>query len=107
MPCSVQVLPPPPSQTPTSLSLTCPVAVTVKGSFDVTGSLSPAFAGAPITITYTNPNGSIVHATTTDLNGNFADSAQATASGTWSVSATFAGDTTFSASSASCVGKVS
>ena len=106
-PCSLQVVSAPPLQTPTSLSLVCPSGATLKGSLDVSGSLSPPFAGAAITLTYTSPNGSIVRETTTDLQGNFADSVEASVTGAWSVAATFPGDASHGSSAATCTTTVS
>ena len=82
---------------PTSLSLTCPGKVVVKSALAISGTLSPAFAGAPITVTYSyqdaqNQTQTITDHVSTDAGGNYSDSVTTTAVASWVVSASFAGD---------------
>jgi hypothetical protein len=56
-------------------------------------------AGATITVTYAEPNGTIVDQTTTDAQGSFTDMTTAVSSGTWSVSAGYGGSAAFAGSS--------
>lgn len=93
---------------PTSVSLACPGKATVKGPPTVTGSMSPIVAGATITVTYAEPNGTIVDQTTTDAQGSFTDMTTAVSSGTWSVSASYGGSAAFAgSSSAPCTTAIS
>jgi hypothetical protein len=82
-----------------ALTLSCPAAATVKGSLDVSGQLSPAVTGAPITLTYSLSGGSetVTHTATTSAAGTYADSAPADAIGNWTVRASWAGDAFYSA----------
>jgi hypothetical protein len=84
----------------TTLSLTCPANVTVKNQIAVSGTLTPAFAGAPVTVTYTEPNGSgtVVDQVTTDATGAYSDSTEASRLGGWQEQASFAGDSGHQAS---------
>ena len=81
----------PPTPTASTLALTCPpspdFAVTVPGT------LSPATAGAPVTVTYRqNTDGEVVtHQLLTDVNGHFTDSFTAPRAG-WTVQASWSGD---------------
>jgi hypothetical protein len=82
---------------PTTLSLTCPGKVVVKSALAISGTLSPAFPGAPIIVTYSyhdaqNQTQTVTDQVTTDAGGNYSDSLDTTAVSSWVVSARFAGD---------------
>ncbi len=92
---------------PTSLSVACPAVAPAKAAFGVGGTLTPGFAGGLVTITYTEPNATIVDTATTDELGNYADSIQAESSGTWTIQATFGGDPNHQSSqSAACTTQI-
>lgn len=101
---------PPPDQVPTSLSQTCPTSVPFNDPATITGKLTPAFAGAPITITYERPDnrGTFQRTAMTDANGNWSntistledDPGGGGQGGTWFAQARYAGDSTHQASAA-------
>jgi hypothetical protein len=102
--------PPPPPPADTRLSQTCPshpetyFDVEDDGDFTVTGNLSPGFAGAKITLTYTTPAGnnppsrSFERSVTTDANGNWTDTIKPKVEesdnprGDWKVKSRYDGD---------------
>jgi hypothetical protein len=88
--------PPPPPPIATTITATCPGTGTVKGTLTVSGTIAPAFAGAPITVTYTLPAGAptptITDQATTDATGTWTDSVTTNTAGDWSTQASFAGD---------------
>jgi hypothetical protein len=71
--------------------------------YTISGSLSPAFAGATVVITYTTPGGSsgIVATKVSDSAGKFSVVTSARWMGTWTYRARFTGDATHSGASAS------
>jgi hypothetical protein len=94
-------------QAPSALTMNCPTnPLTPNSAATVTGTLTPAVNGSPISITYTPPANSGQQPTTdhstTDETGYYADSFGENASGTWTVTATFTGDTTRDSATASC-----
>jgi hypothetical protein len=105
IPVSGVPAPPAPEKTDTTLSIECPADST---SWDdtatINGRLDPAFAGAAVELTYTNPRGeTIVRSATTDASGNWSDAIDLGVEndpngggqgGTWQVSARYAGDST-------------
>jgi hypothetical protein len=109
--------PPPPPPADTNLSATCPPTfVSNEQEATITGKLTPAFAGATITIKVTSPDtetqeptGSSFELTaTTDANGNWStqvdtsrdDDPGGDNGGTWKVEARYAGDAGHKPSSA-------
>jgi hypothetical protein len=80
--------------TPTarSLTLTCPSTVQANSPLDVGGKVSPGLT-VPVTLTYTEPDGTakIVHTVLTSPSGAFSDSTSAGIAGTWVVQANDAG----------------
>jgi hypothetical protein len=95
----------PPGKTATQLTISCPTAsVPSNQSATIGGSLSPAFAGAAVELTYTSPNGrsgSVTRTATTAANGDWTDTFDtgpandgqgANTGGVWTVSARYAGD---------------
>jgi hypothetical protein len=100
---------PPPSKTDTTLSSTCASSVDDTQPMSTSGTLSPAFAGAGIVLTYTRPNngGTFDRTVQTDANGRWEDkitpaqqSGQASPDGQWKVKARYAGDGSHNASEA-------
>jgi hypothetical protein len=89
--------PPPPPPATSSLTLTCPSKDTVKAPLSVSGMLTPGFADAPVSVTYSyrdsqnNPQ-TITDHVTTDSSGNYSDSVTANSAGNWMTQASFAGD---------------
>jgi len=99
--CTIAVL------APTSTTVTCPAtALQPLTPASITGTVSPAVNGTPVSISYSPPPGSGgtpgTDNVTTDGAGNFADTYAQDAAGTWDVTATYAGDTTHAPSTASC-----
>jgi WD40 repeat protein len=87
-PCAVTI-----NASATTITLACPQAATVNGPLEVSGTLTPGFAGAPIQVTYTPPSGpSVTDTVSTDVSGNYSDSTAATQTGTWTIQAFFPGD---------------
>jgi hypothetical protein len=101
--------PPPPEPVATSLTATCPTTVSNNEAATVTGKLSPAFAGATVTIKVTAPDletqepGSLTftQTATTDASGNWStqidtdhdeDPGSGDNGGTWKVEASYGGD---------------
>jgi hypothetical protein len=76
----------------TALTLTCPGTASVQGEVAVGGTLSAGPTGAPITITYSEPSGTVVDTVVTDVAGDYTDSVLAVPSGTWHIQASYAGD---------------
>jgi hypothetical protein len=95
-------------QASSTLTLTCPANPLQPGSAaTVTGNLTPALNGSPVSITYNPPANSGQQPTTdkitTDDTGYFADDfGGADQPGTWTVTATFAGDSKRAPSTATC-----
>ena len=85
---------------PTSLTLSCPATVVAKTTIKVSGNLTPGFAGAPIAVKFTEPNGTVTDNVATDPAGAYSDSREATSSGTWTIDAAFAGDASHGPSTA-------
>ncbi len=84
--------PPPPPRQPSTLSLSC--SLTQTGVTD-SGTLSPAIAGASISIVYTPASGSAVtHTQSTDGSGGYSDGFAPTIPGVWHVQAHWGGDET-------------
>lgn len=84
-------------------TITCEVSkdkITQGDSITVSGSISPKRADVTVTLSYTQPDGSIIsRTTTTKSDGTYSDSYKPDAVGTWSVSASWAGDDTYGGSS--------
>ena len=85
----------------TRLTQSCPAEpVASPGVVTTTGTLSPAFAGANITVTYTRPDATtFTHTVQTNANGEWTDTMDPNAeydpnfgAGTWHVRSRFAGD---------------
>lgn len=96
--------PPPPPQSET-MTLRCPASVNAGQTFTVTGSLSPALAGAPITLTYFSSapgQPAVTHNGVTDSSGSFSDSAPAEPAGTVIVDAAYFGDATHVSARQTC-----
>ena len=100
---------PPPTKTNTSLSQTCPTAPRPNNEpVTVSGTLSPAFAGASVVVRWTRPNGTTFDRTVpTNASGNWSSSIEpndeATGNdrfGTWKARASYAGDDTRNGSAA-------
>ena len=102
---------PQPGPADTSLTSTCPsTIVPFNGQANITGQLTPAFAGAQIDVTVTRPGtrGSFVRSATTDANGNWSITVDTSADdpggggsgGTWKAKARYAGDSAHKASEA-------
>ncbi len=105
--------PPPPPTTPplqpTSLTLTCPSSVNQDTTFQISGLLSPAIQGAPITLTYAGSgSGSqpITHAVVTDPSGAFSDTAPGEPPGTVTIDAHYGGNSTAGPSDRTCTATV-
>jgi hypothetical protein len=94
-----------PGKTATQLTISCPTSNVVHDqSATIRGSLSPAFAGAAVELTYTSPNGrsgSVTRTVTTAASGDWTDTFDtgppndgqgAGNGGVWTVSARYAGD---------------
>ena len=84
------------------LTLSCPGKAVLGQVVKVSGTVSPARANAPITITYHGSKDTITHQVSTDPGGSFTDSASPDALGSWSIRATYAGDRISASSSPSC-----
>jgi hypothetical protein len=108
---------PPGPKTNTSATVTCPLFVLNNHAAHITGTLSPAFAGAAIQLTYQprtdgpSPGPPVNRVATTDAQGNWKDDFDAGANdpgakgdgGYWTVTAKFSGDSGHNASaSVSC-----
>lgn len=92
----------------TTLTLACPGKASLKGALTTSGVLSPAVAGAVVTITYTNPMGSIADQATVDATGAFTDTTNLGTSGNWTSQASYAGDASHTSSlSQACATTVS
>jgi hypothetical protein len=96
---------PSPAKTNTTMSVDCPVDSTSwDATANITGRLEPAFAGAEVELTYTNPRDeTVVRSATTDATGAWTDDIDLGVDndpngggdgGTWQVSARYAGDST-------------
>ena len=81
------------------ITLTCPGKALLGQSLKVSGTLSPALANAPITITYQGPKNTVTHRVATGASGTFADSATPDALGAWNIQSRYAGDLTYQSSS--------
>ena len=88
----------------TALRLACPAKVTAGVDTSVLGQLTPALAGAQITIEYGLPGevDRFVRQVTTDGRGRFADTFAFGSQGAWTVRVTYAGDATYNSASAAC-----
>jgi hypothetical protein len=97
---------PPKALTKTITKLTldeCPAVVASPKAIEVAGSLTPALAGAQISVTFVPPKGSpSVVTTTVDAAGAWSAgfTPEPTDTGTWKVDAAYAGDSNHTASSA-------
>lgn len=86
-----------------SLSLTCPTSSPAPVA--VSGALTPAHAGVPITITWTSNQlvTPLQESTTTDVNGRYADTFTPPFTGSWTAQASWSGDADhLAASSTTC-----
>ncbi len=95
--------PSPSLRTITTLSFTsCPSPVASPKQIDVKGTLTPAHAGASVTVTFSRPGSTpVAFVVVTDAGGNWsATLPEPVAAGTWSVDASYAGDSVYAASSA-------
>jgi hypothetical protein len=100
---------PAPPPVDTTLTSTCSAPVSFDADATTTGTLSPAFAGATIKITYTRPDQTTFQRTaTTDANGNWSNTISTNtdwpnhggSGGSWGVQATYDGDSSHKPSSA-------
>ena len=97
--------PPPPAAPPATSTITVSCVQSgdpATGAVQLTSSgvLTPARAGAKVTVTYSTPGvNPVVRSVTTGGNGSYADSFN-TAPGSWAATAAFGGDATTSGSSA-------
>jgi hypothetical protein len=83
---------PPPSSSAISCSVS-PTSVTLGNSTTVSGSISPAVSGAPITLTYAKPDGTTLTRTATSgTDGSFTDIYNPDAVGSWSVTTSWPGN---------------
>jgi hypothetical protein len=101
---------PPEGKSATQLTIGCPDSVGNDADAAIQGRLSPAFAGAPVELTYTSPNGrsgSKTRTVTTNESGDWTDTFSTGPAndgqggpngGPWNVSARYAGDATHEAS---------
>jgi hypothetical protein len=116
--CKVTVSPPPPKQpipkVATTLSLTCPSAVPGgSGMTEVSGAISPAVAGAPVTITFT-PTTSVTAITppvvvdhaTTGTTGAYTDTASLEPNHSYTAVASWPGDAGHTGASSSTCGPI-
>jgi hypothetical protein len=98
---------------PTALTLTCPSKASLNKALQITGTLTPALAGAQITLTYTHqtqgPLETITNTVTTDATGNYTDTSTIPNDvGQWNVTASYPGDSTHApATSQTCTTAVS
>jgi hypothetical protein len=101
LPAQEAVENPPPAKTTTSMTLDCATAVGHNQTMTTNGTLSPAFAGANVVLTYTRPNngGAFERTVQTNANGAWTDSivpaqqsGQASPVGPWKVKARYDGD---------------
>jgi hypothetical protein len=102
---SLPVSPPPPPPATSSMTLSCPGTTPSGTDLAVGGSLTPARAGAGVTVRYTPPGATpIAHSVTTAANGAWSDSVPTTGqpTGTWAVDANHDADAATTASSAGC-----
>ena len=104
---------PPPADTTMTIQCSEEAPQQSNDPMTTTGTLSPAFAGAPVTVKYTRPNGggSFERSATTNGSGQWShtitpqDEPEGDTeefAGTWTVEARYAGDADRKASSASC-----
>jgi hypothetical protein len=106
-PCLVTVtVRPPPSGKPSSISLNCPgSAIARHGTISVYGEITPTRYGAPVTVTYTEPDGhEVAHSTSTIGPGNifegtYFDEITPEQTGTWTVQSSWPGDATYAGES--------
>jgi hypothetical protein len=99
---TIQPAPPPPVGTPSSLSISCPTAPVNAhiGTLGVSGGITPERDGAPVTIVYTQPDGTTTTHQTAILSnqifkGSYLDDITPEEAGTWHVQARWPGDTTY------------
>jgi hypothetical protein len=96
---------PSPAKTNTSMSIECPDGATSwDDTANISGRLEPAFAGAEVELTYTNPRDeTVVRSATTNAAGEWTDAIDLGVEndpngggddGTWQVSARYVGDST-------------
>jgi hypothetical protein len=89
-----------------SLAVQCPTTARVGSPASISGAITPAAAGATVTLAYTPPTGSAVtHTQQTDGNGAFMDpvpTLEQNRIGQWSVRASWPGDVTIGGASATC-----
>ncbi len=94
--------PPPPGKQPSTISLSCPGSAIVRiGTITVSGAIQPERDGAPVTVTYTEPDNTLAtHKVTTATNsifkGSYLDSITPDQPGTWTVQASWSGDAAYS-----------
>ncbi len=91
---------------PTTLTLTCPGTVNAHQRYTISGTLSPALGGAPVTLTYrSSASGTtpVTHTVSTSSSGTFFDTAfSGSPPGTETIDAKYPGDETHAASKTSC-----
>ena len=81
-----------------------PNSIMQESNITVTGSISPAVAGAVVTLTYTKPDGTNITRTVRSLsNGNYSDSYVPMDPGGWAVSSSWGGDPTHTGAKSSPV----
>ncbi|MEA2443709.1 MAG: hypothetical protein QOJ12_1001, partial [Thermoleophilales bacterium] len=98
---------PAPGPANTSMAIHCPSDPSFGTPATVTGHLDPAFAGAPIKLTYTKPGRggrSFENTVMTNASGDWTDTQTFPRGdrGAWTVKATYAGDGSHNGSSADC-----
>ena len=106
-PCPVTVTTrPPPNGKPSSISLNCPAsAIARHGTISVYGEITPTRYGAPVTVTYTEPDGhEVAHSTSTIgpgsiFEGTYFDEITPEQTGTWTAQASWPGDGTYAGES--------
>lgn len=72
-------------------------------SITVSGSISPAVAGATVTLTYTKGSSTTPRTTTSGADGKYSDKYVPSEAGSWSVVASWAGDSVYNGASSSSV----
>jgi hypothetical protein len=88
-------------------TLTCSVSaseIIEDNPITVSGSISPAITGIPVTLTYTRPDGTTFTRTaTTGSGGSYSDTTNPSVTGAWSVKASWSGDSFREGASSSTV----
>jgi hypothetical protein len=105
--CQVSIVPaPPPQGQPSTISLDCPTTPVDAhiGTLGVSGAITPERDGAPVTVVYTQPDGSTIVDQTSIISsgifqGSYVDDITPEEPGTWHVQSSWPGDATYAGNS--------